>query len=73
MICIHDKICVLPWLTHSISMKCKLLLRIDLKHTSFQYLIDTVSLLYGNNNKNSLEICDYVKNLDRFQKHEGDE
>ena len=43
----------------------------DLEHMSFQYLIDTVYYISGNNNDKHLAIGDWMKNVERFQKNEG--
>ena len=43
--------------------KCKMILRVDLKHTPFQYLIETVSLLYINNTNKTPAIGDWMKNV----------
>ena len=52
-------------------MKCEVILRVDLEHISFQYLIDTVSLIYVNTIYNNLTIGDWVNNVERSQKNEG--
>ena len=52
-------------------MKCKVLLRVDSEHMSFQYLFGTVSLLSGNDIEIFLYICDWVKNLERLNKNKG--
>ena len=47
-------------------MKFKVILIVDLDHMSFQYLIDTFSLLYWNNIKNNLAIGDWMKNVEWY-------
>ena len=54
-------------------MKCKVLVRVESDHIYFQYLIETVPLISWNNIDDSLEIDDWVKNVERLQKNEGDD
>ena len=54
-------------------MECKVLLRFYFKNTSFQPLLYIVSLTSVNNINNNLEIGDWVKNTEKFQKNEDGE
>ena len=53
-------------------MKYKVIIKVDLKYILFQYLIDTVYLIYGNNIKNNGSNEDLVNNVERFQMNEYD-
>ena len=52
-------------------MKCRVIHTVDLENMSFQYLIDNVYYISGNNNDKNLAIGDWMNNVERFQKNEG--